>query len=71
MNDDWVMGIGDRWSVVRWGEKMVLALALRLLFPHTTLKLVLNSAVNLNFQLLIIFYIKSNSSQQHGDAQKT
>ena len=37
-------------------DKMVLTLALRLLFPHTTLELVLNCDVNLNFQLLIIFY---------------
>ena len=48
---------------------MVLTLALRFIFHHTTLELVLNSAVNLNFQLLI-FYIKSNSSQKHGDAQQ-
>jgi hypothetical protein len=43
-------------KLVRWGEKMVMTLALRLLFPHTTLESVLNFAVDFNFQLLFIFY---------------
>jgi hypothetical protein len=51
-----VLGAGGRWSVVSWGEKTVLTLALRFIFRHTTLKLVLNSAINLNFHLVIIFY---------------
>ena len=42
MNDDWVLGACGCWSVVSWGEKMVMTLALRLIFPHTTLDLVLN-----------------------------
>jgi hypothetical protein len=49
--------------------QVVMTLALRLLFPHTTLESILNSAVDLNFQLLIIFY-QVNSSQQHGGAQQ-
>jgi hypothetical protein len=40
---------------------MVVMLALRLLFPHTTLELVLNCDLNLNFQLIIIFFYQVNS----------
>ena len=60
INYDWVAGQVGR-------EKMAMALALRLFFPHITLELVLvlNSAVNLKFQLLY----QINSSQ-HGDTQQ-
>jgi hypothetical protein len=65
-----VLGAGGRWSAVRWGEKMMLVLALRLLFPHTTLELVLNSVVKFEFSVADYFFIKSNAGQQHGNSQQ-
>jgi hypothetical protein len=69
-----VLGAGGYWSVVKWGGKMVLTLALRLIFPCITLELVLNCDLNLNFQLLIIFIsnvtqvnsmVMHNKNKQH------
>ena len=50
-------------SVVSWGEKMVMRLALRLIFPHTTLELVLNCDRKFEFSVAHYFY----QSQQHGE----
>ena len=59
MNDDWVLGACGCWSVVSWGEKMVMTLALRL-FPHTTLELVLHC--NRKFEFSVAHYYLSKST---------
>jgi hypothetical protein len=50
-------------SVDSWGEKMVMTLALRLIFPHTTLELVLSC--DRKFEFTVAHYFLSN--QQHGE----
>ena len=60
-NDDWVLGACGCWSVVSWGEKMVMTLALRLIFPHTTLELVLNCDRKFEFSVSHYFLSKSTA----------
>jgi hypothetical protein len=60
------LGVEFLWLLVSglsWGEKMVMMLALRLIFPDTTLKLVLNCDRKFEFSVAHFFY----QNQQHGE----
>jgi hypothetical protein len=58
------LGVEFLWLLVSglsWGEKMVMMLALRLIFPDTTLKLVLNCDRKFEFSVAHYFLSKSTA----------